>query len=58
MVTFLEDQLDPLINTFLLSTAEADRIAATGYFNARKIIDLHGPGTPDAPEPPVPPPTP
>ena len=49
---FLKSDLDPLINTFLLSTVEAERIAAAGYFNARIIIDLHGPGAPPAPPPP------
>ena len=52
---FLKEQFDPLINTFLLSTTEAERIAAAGYFTARTVIDLHGPGAPEDPAPPVPP---
>lgn len=44
-LSFLKEELDPLINTFRLSTTEADRTAAAGYFNARTIIDLHGPGS-------------
>ena len=56
ILLFLKDQLDPLITTFALSTVEAERTAAAGYFAARTIIDLHGPGTP--PPPPPPPPTP
>ena len=42
---YLKDELDPLLTTFLLSTVEAERTAAKGYFDARTIIDLHGPGT-------------
>ena len=54
-VDFLKTQLDPLITTFQLSTVEAERTAAAGYFTARTVIDLHGPGKPDDPVPPVPP---